>query len=89
MWQMDDLYPVALVCLGRYYLLDLLGPFSQRWYLLGPPPECGAPRSYDATAFPDMVLLSESLHGRGESLNLSLEGSCVWFISLNVVSGCH
>ena len=36
-----------------------------------------------------MVLLSEVFHGRGESLNLSLDGSYAWFVSLNVVGGCH
>ena len=36
-----------------------------------------------------MVLLSEALYGRSESLNLSLEGGGTWFVSLNVVGGCH
>ena len=34
-----------------------------------------------------MVLLGEALHGGGESLNLSLEGRCAWFVSLNIVGG--
>ena len=38
--RMDGLCPVALVCLGHYYLQALLSPFSPRWWLLGPPPEC-------------------------------------------------
>ena len=37
---MDGSYPVALICLGCYYPLALLGPFSQHLYLLSPPPEC-------------------------------------------------
>ena len=36
-----------------------------------------------------MVLLGEALYGSGENLNLSFEGSGVWFVSLNIVSGCH
>ena len=36
-----------------------------------------------------MVLLSKALYGRGESLNLSLEGDGTWFVSLNVVGGRH
>ena len=36
-----------------------------------------------------MVLLSEALHSCGESLNLPLEGSWAWFISLNVIGGHH
>ena len=36
-----------------------------------------------------MVLLSEALYSRGESLNLSFEGSWVWFVSLNAIGGCH
>ena len=39
--------------------------------------------------FQIVVLLSETLHGRDESLNLSLEGNCAWFVSLNVVGDCH
>ena len=39
--------------------------------------------------FQIVVLLSKALHSRSESLNLSLEGSCPWFVSLNVVSSCH
>jgi len=39
--------------------------------------------------FQIIVLLGEALHGSGESLNLSLEGVCVWFISLNIVGGRH
>ena len=36
-----------------------------------------------------MVLLSEVFHDNDESLNLSLEGRCAWFVSLNVVGGRH
>ena len=36
-----------------------------------------------------MVLLGEVFYGNGESLNLSLEGGGVWFVSLNIVGGCH
>ena len=36
-----------------------------------------------------MVFLSEALHSRGESLNLSLEDSWAWFVSLNVIDGRH
>ena len=36
-----------------------------------------------------MVLLSQALYGRGESLNLSLESGGTWFVSLNVVGGRH
>ena len=36
-----------------------------------------------------MVLLGEVLHGRGKSLNLSLEGGCAWFVFLNIVGGRH
>ena len=36
-----------------------------------------------------MVLLGEVLYGNGESLNLSLEGSYAWFVSLNIVGGRH
>ena len=36
-----------------------------------------------------MVLLSEALHGSGESLNLSLKGGYAWFVSLSIVGGCH
>ena len=39
--------------------------------------------------FPIIVLLSEAFHGNDESLNLSLEGGGVWFVSLNIVGGCH
>ena len=36
-----------------------------------------------------MVLLGEALHGNGESLNLSLKGRHVWFVSLNIVGSRH
>ena len=36
-----------------------------------------------------MVLFGEAFHDNSESLDLSLEGARAWFISLNVVSGCH
>ena len=36
-----------------------------------------------------MVLLEEALHGGNEGLNLPFEGGCAWFVSLNIVSGCH
>ena len=36
-----------------------------------------------------MVLLGEAFYGHGESLNLSLEGSGMWFISLIIVDGHH
>ena len=39
--------------------------------------------------FQIVVLLSEAFHGSGESLNLSFEGRCMWFVSLNVVGGRH
>ena len=39
--------------------------------------------------FQIVILLSEALHGRNESLNLSLKGNCTWFVSVNVVGGCH
>ena len=39
--------------------------------------------------FQVMVLLSKVFHGHSKSLNLSLEGSRAWFVSLSVVSGCH
>ena len=39
--------------------------------------------------FQIMVLLGEAFHGSGESLNLSLEGNCAWFVSLNVVGSRH
>ena len=37
--------------------------------------------------FQIVVFHSEALYGRGESLNLSLEGSWAWFVSLNVIGG--
>ena len=36
-----------------------------------------------------MVLLGEALYDSDESLNLSLEGSGAWFVSLNIVGGRH
>ena len=39
--------------------------------------------------FQIMVLLSEAFHSRGKGLYLSLKGRRTWFVSLNVVSGCH
>ena len=36
-----------------------------------------------------MVLLGEALHDSGESLNLSLECSCAWFVYLSIVGGHH
>ena len=36
-----------------------------------------------------MVLLDEAFHGSDESLNLFLEGGGAWFVSLNIVGGCH
>ena len=36
-----------------------------------------------------MVLLGESFYDSGESLNLSLEGGGEWFVSMNIVGGCH
>ena len=36
-----------------------------------------------------MVLLGKAFYGSGECLNLSLEGDGAWFISLNIVGGCH
>ena len=36
-----------------------------------------------------MVLLGEAFYGHGESLNLSLEGGGIWFISLIIVDGHH
>ena len=50
---MDDLCPVVLVYLGRCYLPDPLGPFFQRWSLLGLPLECYALRSFNVVALPD------------------------------------
>ena len=41
------------VCLGRCYLSALLGPFSQRWCLFGPPSECYASRSFGVATFLD------------------------------------
>ena len=39
--------------------------------------------------FQIVVLLSEAFHGRDEGLYLSLKGCRAWFVSLNVVTGCH
>ena len=39
--------------------------------------------------FQIVVLLGEAFHSGDESLNLSLEGRCAWFISLNIVGGRH
>ena len=36
-----------------------------------------------------MVLLGEAFHDCGESLNLSLEGGGMWFISLIIIGGRH
>ena len=36
-----------------------------------------------------MVLLGEMFRGSGEGLNLSLKGSGVWLVSLNIVGGHH
>ena len=36
-----------------------------------------------------MVLLSEALHDRAESLNLSLECSYAWFVYFSIVGGHH
>ena len=36
-----------------------------------------------------MVLLGKAFHDRGESLNLSLEGGGMWFISLIIIGGRH
>ena len=36
-----------------------------------------------------MVFLGEAFYGYGESLNLSLEGSGTWFVSLIIVGGRH
>ena len=36
-----------------------------------------------------MVLLGEAFYCSGESLDLSFEGGGEWFISLNIVGGCH
>ena len=36
-----------------------------------------------------MVLLGDAFYSSGKSLNLSLEGGGTWFVSLNIVSGCH
>ena len=36
-----------------------------------------------------MLLRGEALHDSDKSLNLSLEGSCAWFVSLNIIGGCH
>ena len=86
---MDGSCLIILVCLGRYYPPAPLDLFIQHRYLLGPPLECGASVPMTQLLFQIVVLLSEALHGRSESLNLSLEGSCPWFVSLNVVGGCH
>ena len=50
---MDGSCLVVLICLGRYYPLAPFGLFIQHWYLFGPPPKCGAPRSFDTAALPD------------------------------------
>ena len=39
--------------------------------------------------FQIVILLREALHDRDESPNLFLEGSCTWFVSLNIICGCH
>ena len=39
--------------------------------------------------FQIVVLLSEALHDCYKSLNLSLEGSWAWFVSLYIVGGCY
>ena len=36
-----------------------------------------------------MVLLGEAFYGRGERLNLSLEGGGTWFVSLIIIDGRH
>ena len=36
-----------------------------------------------------MVLLGEAFYSSNESLNLSLEGGGIWFVSLNIVGGRH
>ena len=36
-----------------------------------------------------MVLFGEALHDNSKSLNLSLIGSCSWFVSMSVISGCR
>ena len=48
-WRMDDSYLVALVCLGHYYLLALLGLFTRHWYLLGPLAKCRDPHPSGVT----------------------------------------
>ena len=36
-----------------------------------------------------MVLFGQALYSNSEGLNLSLEGGGAWFVSLNIVGGCH
>ena len=36
-----------------------------------------------------MVLIGEAFYGSGKSLNLFLEGGGAWFVSLNIIRGCH
>jgi len=86
---MDGSCLVVLVCLGRCYLPSFLVPSLSAGafliFLLNVKP-CVL---LAQLLFHIMVLLGEALHSSGESLNLSLEGGCAWFISLNIVGGHH
>ena len=84
---MDDSCLAVLICLGVTPFQPLLvSIFSIGTFLVLL--LCVVPRVLlTQLLFQIMVLLSEALHGRGESLNLSLEGSYVWFVSLNIIGG--